>query len=67
MIIETSANQFYSVRESVDASLSHVWIGFPVKRVKGGDFVFTAKALRLAERGAFDLVRKAGCRIVEAA
>jgi hypothetical protein len=48
-----------------DACLSHVWRGLPVKRA-GSGFVLTAKGLRMAEVGKFELVRKAATRIVEA-
>lgn len=58
MIIETSANELFQVRETGDTDLAHVWIGFPVKRVKG-DYLPKAKA---RER----LIRKAGARVVEA-
>lgn len=57
MIVETSANQFYSVSDANDANLAHVWYGQRVKR-SGGAFVPVAK-LRT------ELVRKAGCRIVQ--
>lgn len=56
MIIETSANQFYRVREAGDAALAHCWIGTQVKRVKGA-WVDKAKART-------ELVRKAACRVV---
>jgi hypothetical protein len=61
MFIETSANQLYVVKDLDDAALSHVWRGLPVKRV-GAGFVLTKKALRMAEVGKFELVRKAGAR-----
>ena len=53
MIIETTANQFYRVRES---DMAHVWLGVRVKLAKGA-FVDCAKARE-------ELVRKAGCRTV---
>ncbi len=59
MIIETSANELYRVRETGDANLAHVWIGIAVKRVKGE---FVPKAKRREE-----FVRKAACRFVSAA
>lgn len=58
MIIETSDNRFYQVRETGDANLAHVWVGHAVKRVKGA---WVAKAKARTE-----LVRKAASRIVEA-
>ena len=59
MIIETSDNRFYRVRETNDPNLAHVWLGVPVKRVKGG-FIERAHARAV-------LVRKAASRVVEAA
>jgi hypothetical protein len=56
VIIETSSNQLYSVRETGDANLAHVWIGIEVKR-SGGTFVPKAKAREM-------LVRKAASRII---
>lgn len=43
MIIETSANQFYQVRETNNPNLAHVWFGIEVKRAKG-QWVPKAKA-----------------------
>ena len=56
MIIETSANQFFKVRETGDPALSHGWYGIEVKRVKG-EYVPKANAREI-------LVRKAFTRIV---
>lgn len=33
MIIETSANELYRVREIADPAFAHCWMGVPVKRV----------------------------------
>ena len=57
MIIETSSNHLYRVRETGDANLAHVWFGIPVKRTKAG-FVPKAKARET-------LIRKEGSRVVE--
>jgi hypothetical protein len=57
MIIETSDNRLYSVRETGDPDLAHVWIGVEVKKVRGA-YVPKAKART-------ELVRKAATRIVE--
>lgn len=57
MIIETSANQLYLVRETGNPATAHCWIGTAVKRVAGGAFVPKAKARP-------EFVRKAACRIV---
>jgi hypothetical protein len=59
LIIETSANELYRVRETGNPDLAHCWIGIAVKRVKGE---FVPKAKRREE-----LVRKAACRFVSAA
>lgn len=55
-IIETSAGQFYRVRETNDPDLAHVWYGVRVKRAKVG-FVDSARLIE-------ELVRKAGCRVI---
>lgn len=60
MIIETSANQLYSVTESTDPNLSHVYLGKPIKRVKNG-FALTADAKK---QNKVSLVRKLGCKIL---
>ena len=60
MIIETSANCFYSVDPAEladEPELSHVWLGREVKRTKAG-WVFKPKRPLL--------VRKDGTRVVEA-
>lgn len=57
MIIETSCNTFYRVRETNDENLAHVWYGVAIKRVKG-QWVEKAKART-------ELVRKAATRVVE--
>lgn len=56
MIIETSCNHFYRVRETNDANLAHVWFGVEVKRVKG-QWVPKAKARET-------LVRKAASQVI---
>lgn len=43
MVIETSCNHFYQVRETNNPNLAHVWFGIEVKRVKGA-WVPKAKA-----------------------
>lgn len=59
MIIETSSNQLFKVRETGSADLAHVWYGVEVKRVKG-DYVAKKHARET-------LVRKAACNIVREA
>jgi len=49
MIIETSANQFYQVRETNNPNLAHVWFGVEVKRAKG-QWVPKAKAREMLVR-----------------
>lgn len=56
-IIETSANQFYSVRDCGNPEYAHVWYGTEVKRVKG-EFVPKKNAHET-------LIRKAACRVVK--
>ena len=58
MIIETSNNQIFQVREA-GADLDHVWLGVEVKRVKGG-FAPKKNAREI-------LVRKAACRVIQLA
>jgi hypothetical protein len=58
MIVETSANYFYRVWETNHPELQHLWYGQAVKRRNGH---WTNKATKHVE-----LVRKAGCRVVEA-
>lgn len=60
MIIETSANQLYTVMESNNPDLAHVYLGQPVKRVKNG-FALTADAKK---QNKISLVRKLGCKII---
>lgn len=61
-IIETSANQFYSVTETNRTGLDHCWYGYSVKKVRG-EFVLTAAAKRAFALNRPELVRKAACRI----
>ena len=56
LIVEDSANRFFRVRETGDASLAHVYFGIEVKRIKGA-FVPKAKARET-------LVRKEATRVV---
>lgn len=58
MIIETTDNRIYSVRETGNANLAHLWIGVEVKRSKAG---FVPKA-----RAREELVRKEGSRTIMA-
>lgn len=55
MIIETTDNRFYIVKDSPETP--QCWIGIPVKRVKGQ---FVLKIQRRPE-----LVRKEGSRVVQ--
>jgi hypothetical protein len=65
MIIETTANQLYTVAETGNPALAHVWYGIPVKKVRG-EYVPTARGVNLQRRNSPELVRKAATRIVEA-
>ncbi|TGD98079.1 hypothetical protein [Methylobacterium nonmethylotrophicum] len=57
-VVETSAGQFFQVRQAGSADLDHVWNGVEVKKAKGG-FVPKARAREI-------LVRKIGSRVVAA-
>jgi hypothetical protein len=58
MIIETSGNQLYAVRETGDPSLTHVWKGIAVRRAK-------IRGTYETKPGATtQLVRKAAARVV---
>jgi len=66
MIVQTSAGKFYKVSEITELKgLDHCWEGIPVKKSKG-QWVLTAAATRKAQGFAGELVRKAGCTVVEA-
>lgn len=66
MIIETSDNRFYRVNEYDGLpGLSHCWCGVRVAR-RGGQWAVIAKTLPSGSIRK-DPIRKAGCRIVEAA
>ena len=56
MIIQTTANQLYRVRETGNPDLAHVWFGIAVKAVKGA-FVDRKNARE-------ELVRKVGTVVV---
>jgi hypothetical protein len=65
MIIETSSNQLYEVKDPIDPNLRHVWLGVPVKRERyaEGDAIkvrFVPKA-----RASVRLIRKEACRVVQ--
>lgn len=65
-IIETSANQLYRVVETGKPGLEHCWYGIPVKLIRG-EYVMTAAGMRAYRNGRPELVRKAACRVVQAA
>lgn len=65
MIIQTSANQFYSVTETDKPGLDHCWYGYSVKQVRGA-FELTAAGLRAYAAARPELVRKAASSVVEA-
>lgn len=66
MIVETSANKFYRVVEISQAGLEHCWFGIPVKwQVAPQEYVMTRAGMKLYANGRPELVRKAGCRVVE--
>lgn len=57
MIVETSDNRLYSVCETGDPDLAHVWFGIEVKASKRDGYVPKAKARK-------ELVRKAASRVI---
>jgi len=63
MIIETTSNRFYDVNETGSADLAHCWYGIEV-RLDRKTKVWKKKARISHPRP--ELVRKAGCRVVEA-
>ena len=69
MIIETSANQLYTVTETDKLGLEHCWYGYSVKKRahREGGFVLTASGKRAYEARRPELVRKAAARIVQVA
>jgi hypothetical protein len=62
VIVETSDNRFFAVREYGDPSIQHCWIGYEVKKRKDGRY--TAKIKTKTPR--LTLVRKAASKIIEA-
>jgi hypothetical protein len=79
VIIETSANELYRVRETGNPDLAHLWFGTPVKRVArkvaqiagtpdrfriAYDYAPKAEALKANFRE--HAVRKAACRVISA-
>jgi hypothetical protein len=68
MIVETSANKFYRVCETGNPDLAHCWFGASVKKVRGQWELKTERKTaggRRVNRAFPELVRKAGCRVVE--
>jgi hypothetical protein len=63
MIIETSDNRYYSVREAGTADLAHVWLGIEVRYDRKAGRWFK----RSNRRGGRppQLIRKAACRVVQ--
>lgn len=64
MIIETSDNRFYRVREHTEVCMSHCYLGVELKRGKGGFKPRRPLGHRLYNHE--ELVRKAATRVVEA-
>lgn len=62
MIVETTANRFYRVNETGDANLAHLWYGTRVRKARG--HAATERWVQ-DNTGRPELVRKAGCRIVD--
>lgn len=64
MIIETSDNRFYRVREHDTSEMAHCWLGVELKRRKDGTFTDRRPANHRLH-GHEELVRKAACTIIE--
>jgi hypothetical protein len=58
MIIETTANQLFFVRNCADPNLAHVWQGFAARRAK------IRGTYQLKPGARLELVRKEGSKIV---
>lgn len=56
MIIETSCNHYYRVRETEAPGLGHVWLGVEVKRVNGQWVDKTATKPELVRKDATKIV-----------
>lgn len=64
MIIQTTAGKFYQVSETGSADLAHCWNGYAVKKIRGR-FELTTAGLKAYAAACPELVRIAGCKIVE--
>jgi hypothetical protein len=65
MIIETATGRLYTVVPTDKEGLEHCWYGFPVRKVRG-EYVVTPRGEGMQYRNSPELVRRAGCRTVEA-
>ena len=65
MIIETSSNHLYQVRDTDDKNLPHVWWGIAVKPERYAEG--NAIKVRYVFKGTpvERLIRKAGCKVVQ--
>ena len=63
MIVETTDNRFFRVRETGDPDLTHTWLGVEVSRAPSKSVTFP-EPLYLAKTTRETLVRKAGCRVI---
>jgi hypothetical protein len=66
MIIETTENRFYSVRETGDENLAHVWYGYEVKKLSPRQAIISGCDFAPKGKARMQMVRKAATRIVEA-
>lgn len=64
MIIETSDNRFYRVREHDAPTMAHCYLGVELKRAKDGKFAPRRPANHRLH-GHEELVRKAATRVVQ--
>lgn len=62
MIIETSDNRFYSVRETGNPDLAHVWLGVEITYTKTKGWA--KKPNRKGSGNRPQLIRKAACKVI---
>lgn len=63
MIIETSDNRFYSVRETGNPDLAHVWLGIEIKFNKATNS-WAKKPNRKGSGNRPQLIRKAASKVI---
>jgi hypothetical protein len=61
MIVETSDNRFYSVRETGNPDLGHLWVGIEVRLTKGK---WVKRPNRRGGGNRPQLIRKAASKVI---